>query len=65
MNYRNKPAIEIMANVYFSMIKYLEIELILTNELFGNDNSQFAKIITDSLSLVILYFYSNYSLFLK
>ncbi len=65
MNCRNKPAIEIMANVYFSMIKYLEIELILTNELFGNDNSQFAKIITDSLSLVILYFYSYYSLFLK
>lgn len=65
MNYRNKPAIEIMANVYFYMIKYLEIELILTNELFGNDNSQFAKIITDSLSLVILYFYSYYSLFLK
>lgn len=43
-----------MANVYYSMIKYLEIELILTNELFGSDNSQFSKIITDSLSLVIL-----------
>ena len=54
MNCRNKPAIEIMANVYYSMIKYLEIELILTNELFGSDNSQFSKIITDSLSLVIL-----------
>lgn len=43
-----------MAHVYFTMIKYLEIELILTNELFGNDKSQFSKIITDSISLVLL-----------
>ena len=49
---RNKPNIEIMANVYSVMIKYVEIELILTNELFGNDNTQFPKIIGEALSLV-------------
>ena len=46
----NKPSIEIMANVYFAMIKYLEIELLLTNELFGNDNTQFSKIMCEALS---------------
>ena len=49
---RNKPNIEIMAKVYSVMIKYIEIELILTNELFGNDNTQFPKIIGEALSLV-------------
>lgn len=39
-----------MANVYFAMIKYLEIELLLTNELFGNDNTQFSKIMCEALS---------------
>ena len=53
-----------MAKVYYSMIKYLEIELILTNELFGSDNSQFSKIITDSLSLVFLNL-SSYNQFIS
>lgn len=51
----NKPKIEILANMYFEMIKYLEIELLLTDELFNNNKDQFTKIIADSLTLVLSY----------
>lgn len=51
----NKPRIEILANMYFEMIKYLEIELLLTDELFNNNKDQFTKIIADSLTLVFNY----------
>lgn len=51
----NKPKIEILANMYFEMIKYLEIELLLTDELFSNNKDQFTKIIADSLTLVLSY----------
>lgn len=49
---RNKPSIEIMAHVYYRMLMYLEIELLLTIDIFGSDNVQFAKILQESLSLV-------------
>ena len=52
MMLRNKPRIEIMAEVYDCVIKYLEIELLLSAELFGDDKGQFSKILVDALSQV-------------
>ena len=49
---RNKPNMEIMAHVYYHVLMYMEIEFLLTTELFGADNLQFAKIMAESLSLV-------------
>ena len=49
---RNKPKIEIMADVYDATLKYLEIEFLLTTELFGDDRAQFARIIADATTQV-------------
>ena len=49
---RNKPTIEIMADVYDATLKYLEIEFLLTTELFGDDRAQFARIIADATTQV-------------
>lgn len=50
--HRNKPKIEIMADVYDATLKYLEIEFLLTTELFGDDRAQFARIIADATTQV-------------
>lgn len=50
---RNKPNMEIMAHVYYHVLMYMEIEFLLTTELFGAENLQFSKIMSESLSLVI------------
>lgn len=44
-----------MAHVYYHVLMYMEIEFLLTIELFGAENLQFAKIMAESLSLVILH----------
>ncbi|KAK8794345.1 hypothetical protein WA171_003469 [Blastocystis sp. BT1] len=49
----NKPNMEIMAHVYYHVLMYMEIEFLLTIELFGAENLQFAKIMAESLSLFI------------
>ena len=46
---------EIMAHVYYHVLMYMEIEFLMTIELFGAENLQFAKIMAESLSLVILH----------
>ena len=46
---------EIMAHVYYHVLMYMEIEFLLTIELFGAENLQFAKIMAESLSLLILH----------
>lgn len=50
--HRNKPKIEIMADVYDATLKYLGIEFLLTTELFGDDRAQFARIIADATTQV-------------
>lgn len=49
--------------MYYEMIKYLEIELLLTDELFNNNKDQFTKIIADSLTLVLSCLIISFSLF--
>ena len=53
MTTRNKPKIEIMAGVYDAALKYLEIEFLLTTELFGDDQVQYARIIADATTQVL------------
>ena len=57
----NKPRIEIIAYVYFHIIKYLEMECLLCNEVFGENTTQFCKVMTDSLSLVGLPLFAHSS----
>ena len=49
-----------MAHVYYRMLMYMEIELLLTVEIFDSDNNQFAKIMQESFSLVGCYLSCEY-----